>query len=214
MTCMSRSHGCSPRLDVGVVVIVAGCRDVFVGVFAGAACDHSGGAIRLVFRQSIHMAWGPVFDRMAAELEEMVPRRVRTPWVQAPVAPGELIDKITILEIKSQRIADQEKLANVRAELTDLTEARDRAIFDGGKLAPLVAELKSINESLWQIEDDIRRREREGDFGPRFIELARSVYDNKDHRALVKRRINERLGAKIIEEKSYGANGLNGERRL
>jgi tetratricopeptide (TPR) repeat protein len=167
-----------------------------------------------IFRQSTHMAWGPVFDRMAAELEEMVPRRVRTPWVQAPVAPGELIDKITILEIKSQRIADQEKLANVRAELTALADARDRAIFDGGKLAPLVAELKSINESLWQIEDDIRHCEREGHFGPRFIELARSVYENNDRRALVKRRINERLGAEIIEEKSYIADGLNGERRL
>ena len=70
-----------------------------------------------------------------------------------------------------------------------------------------MAELKSINESLWQIEDDIRHCEREGDFGPRFIELARSVYENNDRRALVKCRINERLGAEIIEEKSYRANG-------
>ena len=87
---------------------------------------------------------------------------------------GELIDKITILEIKSERISDREKLEHVRAELAVLTEARDRSIFDGGGLSALVAELKSINESLWRIEDDIRACERAGDFGPRFIELARS----------------------------------------
>ena len=84
-----------------------------------------------------------------------------------------------------------------------MCEARDRSIFDGEGLAALVAELKSINESLWRIEDDIRSCEREGDFGPRFIELARSVYETNDRRAAVKRRINERLGSEIIEEKSY-----------
>jgi len=88
-----------------------------------------------------------------------------------------------------------------------LTEARDRSIFDGEVLAALVAELKSINESLWRTEDDIRSCERAGDFGPCFIELARSVYVANDRRAAVKRRINERLGAEIIEEKSSCAMG-------
>ena len=128
---------------------------------------------------------------------------MRTPSVQVPIAPGELIDKITILEIKSERITDQLKLEHVRKELAVLTEARDRSIFDGGELSPLVAELKSINESLWQVEDDIRACERDGDFGGHFIELARSVYESNDRRAAVKRLINERLGAEIVEEKSY-----------
>ncbi len=158
-----------------------------------------------IFRQNVHMAWGPVFERMASELRAMVPGRVRTPSVTVAIAPGELIDKITILEIKAQRITGPEKLAHVRAELAGLTEARDRSIFDGEGLEVLVAELRSINESLWRIEDDIRGCERVGDFGPRFIELARSVYETNDRRAAVKRQINTRLASEIVEEKSYGA---------
>ena len=130
-------------------------------------------------------------------------RAVRTPSVTVAIAPGELIDKITILEIKAERITDPEKLRHVRAELAALSEARDRSIFDGEGLAALVAELKAINESLWDIEDEIRSCEREGDFGTEFVELARSVYETNDRRAAVKRRINERLGSEIVEEKSY-----------
>ena len=74
----------------------------------------------------------------------------------------------------------------------------------------MVAELKSINESLWRVEDEIRACERDGDFGPRFIELARSVYQTNDRRAAVKRRINERLGSEIVEEKSYRTVGCGG----
>ena len=129
-----------------------------------------------IFRQSTHMAWGPVFERMAAELAAIVPRRVRTPWVTVTIAPGELLDKITILEIKAQRIADPEKLAHVNVELAALCEARNRSIFGGDDLAGLVANLKSINETLWWVEDDLRDCDREGSFGPRFVELARSVY--------------------------------------
>ena len=156
-----------------------------------------------IFRQNVHMAWGPVFERMTNELRAMVPGRVRTPSVTVAIAPGELIDKITILEIKAERITDREKLGHVRAELAALAEARYRSIFDGEGLAALVVELKSINESPWRVEDDIRVCEREADFGPRFIQLARSVYENNDVRAAVKRRINERLGSEIVEEKSY-----------
>jgi hypothetical protein len=133
----------------------------------------------------------------------MVPGRVRTPSVTVAIAPGELIDKITILEIKSERISDTEKLGHVMVELAALTEARDRSIFYGEGLADVVAELKSINESLWRTEDEIRACDRADDFGPRFIELSRSVYETNDRRAAIKRRINERLGSEIVEEKSY-----------
>jgi tetratricopeptide (TPR) repeat protein len=157
-----------------------------------------------IFRQNVHMAWGPIFERMASELRAMVPGRVRTPSVTVGIAPGELIDKITILEIKAERITEPEKLAHVRAELATLTEARERAVFGGEPLVALVADLKAINEALWRIEDDLRSCERDGDFGSRFVELARLVYLTNDRRAAVKRRINERLGAEITEEKSYG----------
>jgi hypothetical protein len=156
-----------------------------------------------IFRQREHMAWGPVFERMAAELRALVPSRVRTPSVTVSIAPGELIDKITILEIKAERISDAEKLRHVRAELAMLADARDRWIFESEGLAGLIAELKSINEQLWRIEDDIRACEKRGDHGLKFIELARSVYETNDRRAAVKRRINERLGLEVIEEKSY-----------
>jgi hypothetical protein len=156
-----------------------------------------------IFRQTQHMAWAPVFERMAAELRVWAPGRARTPAVMVGIAPGELIDKISILEIKGERITEPAKLKNVRAELHALSEARDASIFDGEGLAPLAAELKCTNQALWEIEDQIRDCERSGDFGERFIALARSVYQQNDRRAAIKRRINERLGSEIIEEKSY-----------
>ena len=119
------------------------------------------------------------------------------------VAPGELIDKITILVIKTERISEREKLANVRKELETLEHARDAGIGESAELSRLTDALKSINEELWEIEDDIRDRERDQDFGSRFIELARSVYRTNDRRAAVKRQINELLGSRLTEEKSY-----------
>jgi hypothetical protein len=117
------------------------------------------------------------------------------------------------LEIKSERVTNADKLRNVRAELAALSQARDESMFDGEVLAALTAELKGINESLWQIEDEIRLCERAGDFGPRFVELARSVYEQNDRRAGVKRRINERLGSETMEEKSHAAGDqLRGDR--
>ncbi|MEO0445444.1 MAG: DUF6165 family protein [Verrucomicrobiota bacterium] len=116
---------------------------------------------------------------------------------------GELIDKITILEIKSERISDEEKLENVRYELGVLSATRDRALPDSPELAALARELKEINESLWEIEDAIRLCEAEQDFGPRFVELARTVYMTNDKRAEAKKRINVLTGATIVEEKSY-----------
>jgi hypothetical protein len=156
-----------------------------------------------IFRQERFMDWAPVFDRIAVELRKVVPSTVPTPSVAIETAPGELIDKITILEIKAERIGDPEKIRNVRRELETLRSARDRTILSSDELATLTAELRSVNEALWEIEDKIRGCERSGDFGPRFVELARSVYQNNDSRAAIKRKINVLLGSRIIEEKSY-----------
>lgn len=121
------------------------------------------------------------------------------------IAPGELIDKITILEIKAERIEDPAKLANVHLELQLLSAARDRSIASSEAMRRLTADLKAVNETLWVIEDDIRDCERDNDFGPTFIALARSVYKTNDRRAALKREINVTLGSALVEEKSYKA---------
>lgn len=123
--------------------------------------------------------------------------------IMIEVAPGELIDKITILEIKLENMTDAAKLANVRHELDVLAAARDAAISASDDLAYLTGELKRVNLSLWQIEDDIRDCERANDFGESFIDLARAVYKTNDLRAALKRKINELLDSPIFEEKSY-----------
>jgi hypothetical protein len=123
--------------------------------------------------------------------------------IHVPISPGELIDKITILQIKSERMSDAAKVANVRVELGLLESTwRDSA---HGK-ADITAEwsaLKRINEKLWVVEDDIRDKERAKEFDAKFIELARAVYVINDERAAVKRQINTKLGSRIVEEKSY-----------
>ncbi len=123
--------------------------------------------------------------------------------INIEIAPGELIDKITILEIKAERIADAAKRANVLVELATLTEARAAAITDDDEIDRLAAELRVVNEALWDIEDDIRDCDRDGDFGPHFVELARAVYRTNDRRAELKRAINLQLGSRLVEEKSY-----------
>jgi len=123
--------------------------------------------------------------------------------VKVEVGAGELIDKMTILQIKSDRITDEEKLVNIRHELGVLTKTRDEQMQDSEELAKLSAELKQINEAIWEIEDDIRECESRKDFGEAFIELARGVYHTNDMRAAVKKQINLLMGSDIIEEKSY-----------
>jgi hypothetical protein len=123
--------------------------------------------------------------------------------VTVDVSVGELIDKITILEIKATRLSDPAQLCNVKDELKSLVAARDATIPPSAELAELSLLIKRVNERLWRIEDDIRDRERAKDFGPRFTVLARSVYVCNDERAALKRRINELLGSRIVEEKSY-----------
>ncbi len=123
--------------------------------------------------------------------------------ISAPVSFGELLDKLTILEIKSERIADAHKLANVRAELELLEDLWTRDAASRVDIATERAELKRINAALWDIEDEIRVKERDHAFDARFIELARAVYHTNDQRAAVKRAINVKLGSRLMEEKSY-----------
>jgi hypothetical protein len=123
--------------------------------------------------------------------------------IEVPVSYGELIDKITILEIKSVRIADPAKLANVRNELELLgaTWANDGA--SETDIGPERERLYAVNQALWDIEDKIRLKERAQAFDAEFIELARSVYFQNDERAAIKREINLKLGSDLVEEKSY-----------
>ena len=123
--------------------------------------------------------------------------------IKVPVSFGEVLDKITILEIKSERIKDEAKVKNVRLELDELSATWDEAVTDQSVIADLRKQLKAVNEELWVIEDDIRDQEAAQDFGPRFIELARAVYVTNDKRAAIKKDINLALGSRFVEEKSY-----------
>lgn len=119
------------------------------------------------------------------------------------VGAGELIDKITILKIKLSRIKTPDKLHNIKHELEVLTKACNQHLKPTKELDHLEDELRQVNEALWVIEDDIRACEAQKDFGPKFIELARSVYIQNDKRAAIKKSINELYGSSIVEEKSY-----------
>jgi len=120
-----------------------------------------------------------------------------------PISPGELLDKLSILEIKAERIDDLEKSANIQREQALLEDAWDGSGLDSEEIRALQADLKLVNEALWDIEDAIRLCEKTGNFGDRFIELARSVYITNDRRAALKKDINKALGSVIVEEKSY-----------
>lgn len=127
--------------------------------------------------------------------------------VQAPVSVGELLDKITILEIKAERIADEGKLVNVKKELSALNAVAAAAFALDAAGQEIMAALRQVNSLLWDVEDEIRDCERNKDFGSRFIELARSVYRHNDRRALLKKQLNELTGSQLHEEKSYADYG-------
>ncbi|MFS8038106.1 DUF6165 family protein [Xanthobacter sp. AM11] len=122
--------------------------------------------------------------------------------ILAPVSAGELIDKITILEIKAAHIADAQARANVLRELSLLVSLRDEHGI-GPQVAQLTAALAEVNRRLWQVEDDLRACEAEGRFDSAFVELARSVYLQNDRRAALKRQVNLLVGSAIVEEKSH-----------
>ncbi len=163
-------------------------------------------AMRL-FRQSAAGDWAEVFSGMAEAARSVVARE-RNPAQASlliPGAVGELIDKLTILEIKAERIPDTQKLANVKRELQLLSELKQSHDIAGPRLDGLAADLKSVNEALWETEEAIRVCERKGDFGHDFIHLAREVYMQNDKRAALKREINVLFGSAIVEEKYFTA---------
>lgn len=123
--------------------------------------------------------------------------------ILVPISPGELLDKITILRIKSERMSDETKLRNVRHELALLERTWREAVDPAVDLGREEADLLRVNGALWDIEDHIRDQERAASFDARFVELARAVYVTNDERAAIKRRINEKLGSTLVEEKSY-----------
>jgi hypothetical protein len=125
--------------------------------------------------------------------------------IRVPISPGELLDKITILRIKSKRMSDAKKLANVRVELQELELTWTGSAYSKVDISAEIAALQAVNERLWVIEDDIRDKERAQAFDAEFIRLARAVYVENDDRAAIKRRINVALGSTLVEEKSYAA---------
>lgn len=124
--------------------------------------------------------------------------------ISVPISLGELFDRISILEIKCERLARPEQRYNATREL-ELLRAQMREHGVGRGIQPLYAELRRVNETLWDIEDAIRDCERRQAFGPEFVQLAREVYLNNDRRAAIKRHINELSGSELREEKSYTA---------
>jgi len=123
--------------------------------------------------------------------------------IKVELSYGEMLDKITILQIKSERISDAGKVANVNMELSLLSDLWESDEKSGIDISEEFARLKKINEALWDIEDDIRDKERAKEFDEKFIELARAVYVTNDQRADIKRVINIKLGSDLVEEKSY-----------
>ncbi len=160
-----------------------------------------------LFRQTELGAWGPVFTRMAEQLQCLAAAGDRDSLIQIEVSPGELLDRLTILQIKSERIAVVEKRARALAELAQLQRIREQRLPILEELARLEAELKHVNLAIWEVEDEVRLCERNEDFGERFVALARSVYRNNDKRAALKKQVNALLGSPLDEQKSHPAYG-------
>jgi tetratricopeptide (TPR) repeat protein len=158
-----------------------------------------------LFRQESIGDWSKVFADMAAALAERLAVSLPSTIPHVPISWGELLDKITILEIKSERLTAESSLANVRHELSLLTAVAQSLLGGDEELLRLKDQLKSVNETLWRIEADIRAKEEREQFDQGFIELARSVYRHNDERAAIKRQINLRTGSTLVEEKSYSA---------
>ena len=123
--------------------------------------------------------------------------------IQATISYGEFLDKLTILEIKNERITDKSKLDNIQKELNLVKQLWQDSPASNIDITSELAALKAVNEKLWKIEDDIRDKERQQSFDQGFIDLARSVYFENDDRANIKKEINIKLGSDIVEEKSY-----------
>lgn len=123
--------------------------------------------------------------------------------IRIEISAGELIDKLTILEIRLDRIREPQQRANVKIEYELVKAAYSASVPRSGRMAALKAELRAANEKLWDVEHEIRNCERRGEFGSRFIALARSVYATNDRRSAIKREINLFLSSRLLEEKFY-----------
>ncbi len=166
--------------------------------------DHPWYPTARLFRQPCRGDWDGLFAAVAEALDrDLKGARAEAAPVLVPGSVGDLIDRLTILEIKAQKINDEAKLANVARELEALLAVKTAHGFDGKHLAKIEQDLRAANLALWDIEDNIRRCEAQQDFGPKFIALARSVYQENDRRAQLKREINLLFGSRLIEEKSY-----------
>ena len=140
-----------------------------------------------LFRQTKLGRWDDVFEYMTDEVRKKLVRGGTAQAISVTISPGELLDKLTILQIKSERIHDAAKLRNIRAELAALTAASDEAIQPSEQMTGLTTELKQVNEAIWEAEDFLHSREKTRQFDAQFIEMARSVYRNNDRRAAIKR---------------------------
>ncbi len=168
-----------------------------------------------LFRQKESGNWQSVIQDIEREINTLIAQKPKNQKpktsVHTEVSIGELVDKITILQIKNERIKDEIKLRNIRAELKTLQDTFEQRIQSSPELSKSLYELYEVNKKLWDIEDDIREKERTGSFDQEFIKIARSVYFTNDHRYALKRKINELLGSRLVEEKSYrdykGGNG-------
>ena len=157
-----------------------------------------------LFRQPRRGAWAEVFEAMARALSAPLAARRPMQALRAPCSIGDLIDRITILRIKRDGLADEGKRLNVRRELALLeAEAQDAGVV-GGAVEAMAADLAEVNAQLWEVEDALRVCEREEEFGARFVALARSVHALNDRRAALKRLINRLFNSALVEEKSYG----------
>jgi hypothetical protein len=180
---------------------------------AWRACAAEGGAAgkhqrrRRLFRQDRLGDWATVLGRLADEVRTLSGATGRGGRVVAEISPGELIDRLTILRIKAERLTDSAKLVDVRSEREARERARAEVMPWSNELARLTAALRAVNAALWEVEHEIRRCERAQDFGPPFVELARSVYRRNDERSALRRRINELAGARFSEQKAYAEYG-------
>ena len=155
-----------------------------------------------LFRQAVPGDWQEVLTRVAAEMRKLAAAKAQeSPLIPASV--GEILDKLSILAIKRERMGDVEKRANVEREYAELLKVRERHGWRGEELERLFAELRQVNETLWDVEDTLREHERQSKFDDKFIELARSVYKTNDRRAALKRDINRLCGSALVEEKAY-----------
>lgn len=156
-----------------------------------------------LFRQPTMGDWSSVITQITQELAAYIHQRSQHSIVTAEISIGELVDKITILRIKQERINDEAKLKNINTELHSLERTYKEQIPETETLHSLTEELLTINKTLWDIEDDIREKEYHKQFDEQFIQLARRVYFTNDHRGTIKRIINTVCGSRLIEEKSY-----------